>query len=151
MSLISDVYDALQARITAVLGSHLTLENPYALTECTDQVLTQGVGIAMGPGTNTNRFVGCSQMSIMRQFHVIITREVTATKFNTTYRASAEKTLFEDQKAILDDIESDPTLASSAVTQSIYVSDNGIEFVNSNKHNFMKLDSLIEIEYIQDI
>ncbi len=151
MSFISDVYDALQARITAVLSSHLTLENPYALEECTEQVLVQGVGIAMGPATNTNRYIGCQKMSIRREFHVIITREVTATKFNTSSRASAEKTLFEDQKTILDDIESDPTLASSSVTQASYISDNGIEFVFDGKHNFMKLDSLIEIEYIQTI
>lgn len=151
MSYISDVYDALAARVLAVLPNHLSLENPYALSECSDQVLTKGVGIAMGEGVNTNRYIGCDKMSIKRSFRVIVTREVTATKFDTTSRISAEKTLFEDQKLVLEDIENDPTLNSSAVTQSMYVSDNGVEFVLDNKHNFMKLDSLIEIEYIQDI
>lgn len=147
MSNISTVYDAMITRIAAKLTTHLRLPNPYKPNENSELFLKQGYGVALGPALNTNRLVAC-KLSIERQFFVSISRKYFALESSATNKASTEKQLLEDQLLLIQDFESDPTLNGSAF-KTVYVSDNGIEYVFGEKDQFLIINSVFSIEYLE--
>lgn len=149
MSDISTVYDAIITRVEAVLTSHKRLSNPYKPDENSEKVLNKGYGVRFGPGVNTNRQF--NKLSVERTFGIVLTRRVYATEQAASKKASTEKSLFEDQKLILEDIEGDPTLGTSVVVKAAYTEDSGLEFVFVEKDNFLSLESIITVEYFEDI
>lgn len=151
MAIVSDVYDALVTRVTTVLSTHSRLVNPYEILENNKQLLEKGVGIAIGPGVNTKRLVSC-QLSVARDFIVVVTRIVRANQFDITSRVATEKQLFEDQKLLIDDVEGSPRLGDpTAVTLSAFESDSGLEFIFADSNAFIKLDTIIRVEYIDSL
>lgn len=151
MGKVSNVYDALASRCVAVWPSHMRLPNPYKVEENYEQVLKQGFGIAFGAGENTNRMVSC-ELSVRREMLVILTRKVNANESNVTARVAVEKQLFEDQKLLIDDLESNPTLNDSVnVTSAIFVGDDGLNFVFGEKDNYIILTTRVSVEYFDNL
>lgn len=151
MSKATDVYDALAARLTAVFPSHTRLVNPYDIIENNKQDLEAGLGLQIGPGVNTKRLLSC-QLSVARDFIVKFTRIVRANQFDITSRVATEKQLFEDQKLLIDDVEGSPRLGDpTAVTLSAFESDSGLEFIFADSNAFIKLDTIIRVEYIDSL
>lgn len=151
MSKVSDVYDALVTRVSAVLPTHKRLSDPNFPEANPEKDLVKGWGIAFGPGENTAGTL-TNIMSVRRQFVIIVSRKVQKRDTDAVGRATVEKQLFEDQKLIIADVEGEPTLGNSdAVCVANYTSDGGIEFVHADKDNFLKLETVIEIEYREDL
>ena len=152
MSKATDVFDALVARLAAVLPAHKRIENPYVIENNSERVLNKGQGVAFGPAENTQRRL-TNQLSVARDFLVTITRKTIKKKTDSSGRAEDIQLLFEDQKLVLDDIEKNTTLLDStlSVAKSDYISDNGLEFIFTEKDNFIKIESVIRVEYIEDL
>ena len=86
------------------------------------------------------------------QYRPLCFLKVRAREFNITLKSSTDDALFEDQKLLLVDFESDPTLGDSVnVENTTYQGDNGVEFVFIEKDNFLKLDTIVLIEYFEDL
>jgi hypothetical protein len=151
MSKASDAYDALKARVAAVLPSHFVLPNPYAPEQNSELALKQGQGVKMLGAINSNRSLSC-QLSLRRGVEVVITRKYFGSEMMTSNKSSIEKALFEDQYLIIKEIEKDPTIAlTSVVVQTRFESDSGIEFVFNDDKPFLMIRSLFTLEYIENL
>lgn len=150
MTIASDVYTDFLARIEAVLPTHKRLPKPYRIEENSEQFLDQGFAIQIGPGVNTQRLLSC-QVSIRREFIVILTRKFIASELSRLPKQVVELNLLEDQRLITRDLESDPTLGSTNVANSGYVSDTGVSFVFTERENVLRLNSVFFCEYLEDL
>lgn len=150
MSNISTAFDNFKSMVASLLTSHLAITNPYAVEENTEGALTIGYGVIFGAAENTNRLVGC-KMSVRRDFRLVITRKFYAQELNITGKEDAAKSLFEDQKLVIAYVEKNPTIGSSAIAKIDYVSDNGIEFVFTEKDNYLKLETVFRVEYFETL
>lgn len=149
MSKVSDVYQAYLTKIGTLLPSHSRLSNPYKPDENPSILIKQGYGLQLGPGTNTNRNMGCS-LSVRREFTVVITRLYLAREDDGAAKAVTEKQLLEDAVLIQLDVERDPTINSTA-TSSFYISDGGIEYVSNDTDRFLKTEIKFESEYFENL
>lgn len=149
MSNISTIYDGLVTRLAALFPNHHRLGNPYDLEVNPDLTLTQGWGLAVGGGANTERYVGC-QASVERTFTVIITRRYIARENDADTKATTEKLLLEDLKTLVNDAESNYSIDSSTAIIK-YVSDSGIEPVRESQENYLHLSVVLTAEYFETI
>lgn len=150
MSKISDAYDALLTRIKAQLTTHIQLPNPYKPEENNEQQLRKGLGLRIGGGQNTNRSIGC-QLSVGRDFIMVLTRVVRANEMMTGAKESAIKSLFEDQMLVLKSLEQDPSLGIPSAANAIFTDDGGLEYVFTGKDGFIKLETTINVEYFENL
>ncbi len=147
---ISSVYDAFVTRIGAVLTSHVRLSNAYSIEENTEPALKLGWALQIGPAIKSPRHISC-KISIVRTFNLVLTRKVYASELDATAKASTDKSLLEDQFLVIEDVEGEPTMGSAVVAKSNFLGDSGVEFVHTDKDNFIKLVSQFEVEYFEDL
>lgn len=149
MTKISTIRAALETIILGVVSGYQKIPNPYELEKISNVILRQGYGIAFGPGSNTERQLSC-QLSIDRDFAVILTREVAATEHDASGRETIEKSIFEDQYLIIKAIEKDSDLLATA-SRARYVSDNGLEYVGLENSRYFVLVSTFATEYFENL
>lgn len=149
MSNFSDLYDAIVTRIETVLPNHTRLPNPYKVDENTELFLRQGWGVALTSGTNPNRNLSC-RISTLRSFDIIITRKFYSIEAGVTNKQSTEKELIEDQLLVIRDFCNNTSLPSALGVVN-FESDGGIEYVFSEKDNFLVLRSVFGVEYFDNV
>lgn len=150
MSAISNIYDAVVARVVAVFPSHTRLSNPYAIEQNPEGFLRQGYGIAIGPCTNTNRNL-CHKVSILRDIIITITRQYAAVETDIATKVTAEKLLLEDQIDLISDFMNNTTLSADGGIVS-FTNDGGIEQVfPGGRDNFIALKLTFTVEHFEDI
>lgn len=147
------------AEIKTMMGTLFTenngyyqLTNPYDIEENTETMHEKGWGVALGPGTNTNRQL-CNRLSINRTIVITLTRRRFANELDTESKESAEKSILEDQFTLIQNIELYPSLNNSVsgITKFVYVSDGGIEAALPNSDAYIKLASTFEMEYFESL
>jgi hypothetical protein len=149
MSKVSDAVTNLASLIETNLSGYQRLANPYLPENNPELLLKQGYGIRIGSATNTDRELG-AVISIERSFTVIFTRRFDLIDSDVEGKGEAELALVEDSIVLSKLIENDPTL-SGAAARSRYVSDSGIEFLYSNKNNFLKTEISYSVEYFESL
>lgn len=149
MSNISTAIDAIRTRVSTLLSGHKKLSNNRVIEENAALYLDRGYAVAIGPGVNTNRLVGC-KMSLNRSVIVTVTRAHFGVDLDTAVRDTLEKTLLEDQFLIIKDLEKDPTV-SEAVAKINYTNDNGIEEVFIEEGHFLMIQTIFDFEYFEDL
>jgi len=151
MSGVTTSFDTFLARLTAIYPTHKRLSNPYKAEENSELVLNKGFGLAFGASTNSNRQISC-QLSYQRDFIVVLTRVVRANEFAISKKDDTAKSLVEDWFLLVESVEKDPTLdVAGNQTNLQYVSDNGVEFVFSEKDNFYKIETTISLEIFENL
>ena len=148
MTSISNIRAALETMIDGVVTGYTKIANPYELEKISNVILRKGYGIAFGPGANTNREL--CQMSVDREFSVVLTREVAATEHDADGRETVEKAIFEDQHLIIKAIEADASVGGTA-SRGRYISDGGIEYVGIENSRYYALVSNFAIEYFEQL
>lgn len=152
MSQVSTAYDAIVTRLAAVLTSVAgwsKLPNAYELDRNPEIFLKQGYAIGFGNGSNTHRLLS-KTVSINREFNVSITRSLDQTELEVAGAQSVEKSLLEDLKLVIADIESQASLNSGQIFAS-YQGDNGIEFVDGETSEFLAIKASFVLEYFETI
>jgi hypothetical protein len=152
MSTISTVYDNFVSRVAAVLTTNNgwnKLPNAYAIEKNPQIMLSQGYGIGLSSGVNTKR-VQSSTLSIRREFTVTIVRSIDALDFDLSTRQTTEKTLFEDLKLVIADLEGNQTLNAGQIFCE-YIGDGGIEFVDGDTSEYLAIRASFATEYFETI
>jgi hypothetical protein len=151
MSNISDAFDAIKTLLETTFPTHKQLSNPYEVPENTTAALMKGWGLALGPGTNTNRNLSC-HLSVGRTISIPITRTRHGSSLITAKNETNEKLLLEDQYLLIKAMEKDPTVNDNeTITKMIFVGDDGIESVLSDNDHFITIVSRFELEYFEDL
>jgi hypothetical protein len=125
------------------------LTNPYNVGANTEKSLIQGWGIAIGPAENTFRNISC-KVSLNRSMIIILTRKFYAMDLNVIGKETVEKLLMEDQHEIIKAVESEPSISGVSINAS-YISDTGILRVFEDKDQFLKIESIFNFEYTEDV
>jgi hypothetical protein len=152
MSLISTAYDNFHTRVAAVFTSGAgwsKLPHAYIIDRNPEIYLKQGYAVGLGTGTNTKRLQS-NVTSISREFILTITREMPALDLEVSGRETFEKSLFEDLKLIVSDMETDSTLNQGQILCS-YQGDGGIEYVDGDTSEFISIRAIFLIEYFETL
>lgn len=155
MSNISTAFDAIKAKMQTLfteVNGYYQLANPYDVEENTITMHEKGWGVALGAGANTNRELSC-RLSVQRSISIILTRRRYANELDITPKEDAEKALLEDQYTLIKAMENEFALNNnvSGITRFTFSSDGGIESVLAESDAFIKLVSVFELEYFENL
>ena len=142
---IADIYDAIVTKISTALPTFQRLPNPYALDENTAILMRQAYGVAIGAGTNTERYVGCL-VTWQREYTIGIVTQVVNTENDTTGRALVEKDMIDAHRALLMAFEADSTLAGTCI-KAVINSDSGIDYIAGALSKFLAVEIILSVEY----
>ena len=131
------------------MTSHKRLSNPYRLEENNAQILKLGYGVAIGAGTNTNRFVSCRK-SYRRNFIVSVTRQFYARELDPEKKADTEKALLEDLRLICNDFFKNTEVASVDVKTDV-ISDSGIFSIYADQDNYLGISATLQVEFFENV
>lgn len=145
LSTVTEVYDAVAAKVGSLLPGFSRIPNPYAVDENTALLLKKGYGVAVGEGVNTKRYVGCIS-TWRRTFNIGIVHQVINTENDTEGKARVEKTVLEVQDTLLLGFERDPTLGGVVVKAEVE-SDSGVQYTAGDQGKFLALEISLEVEY----
>lgn len=146
---VSEIYDNIHVRLAALYPSSSRLPNPYQPEDNPEPYLKSGYGVRIGPGTNANRVIGC-QISIDREFTVVLSKKVYAREADGANKGVTEKALMEDVFTLINDVERDGTLNGSVVN-TMYVTDSGIQFVFGEKDQFVYTEVNLTSNYFETL
>ena len=149
MSKISDIYTALDGKISSVLTGYTKLPDSYSTDENNILYLQKGYGIGYGTGENTQRVASC-QLSMSQSFNVVIVNLVTTTDHNTTARNTLEKALMEDVYGLIKAVEKDSDLGN-ACSKASFTSHGGIELLEEFDARFFAISIDFEIEFFDSL
>lgn len=155
MSNITTAFDAIKAKMLVLfpeVSGYYQLTNPYDVEENTITMHEKGWGVALGPGTNTNRQLSC-RLSVQRDITIVLTRRRYANELDTPSKESAEKSILEDQYTLIKALEKDPTINSSVsgIARFVFASDGGIETILAESDAFIKLVTVFNMEYFENL
>lgn len=148
MGTISTIYDAINSVLASKLTGHTQLPNPYEVTTNTYLHLNNGYGIGVGPGQDTERYVGCL-VTWEQVYSVILVRRIVTTQNNTTTREAIEKNLLEDWDILRKAFYLNNTLSGNVIKTTV-TSHSGINFIDGDKLKFLGLEMQLVVEYQDD-
>jgi hypothetical protein len=152
MSLLTDIIDAIDARLLVVFPNHNILSDPYTIQNNTELALKQAYGLAIGSGLNTNRQVGCDIVTVKRDLVVTLTENFITRELDQTTKEATVKSLIEDQLLLIKEFEKDPTIQyslSNRVTNFLYVSDGGVQPIFSGRGDYLMIQSTFSLEFFE--
>lgn len=147
-TVIENIYDALASKIDATLTEYYRLPNAYDIEGSNFLTRTKGYAIACGPGVQTNLQINCS-VSWERVFLVTLANKIQTTDNNTTLRATVDKNLLADHRALLYAFYNDLTLGGR-VTDADVIDDGGIDLVGEEQ-KFLGIELTILVKYEEDL
>lgn len=145
---ISDIYDAIVDQIEAKLTTHKRIANPYVIDDNSFLQLQKGFGVIVGPGVDTQRYVGCL-VTWERQFTIILVRQITTTQNNIGSREVIEKGLLDDHDLLRKAFYLNSTLGGIAIKSTVS-DDGGIAFVDADRLKFIQIAMSLFVEYQED-
>ena len=152
MSLLTDIIDAIDARLAVVFPNHNLLSDPYTIQNNTELCLKQAYGLAIGAGLNTNRQVGCDIVTVKRDIVVTLTENFITRELDQSTKEATVKSLIEDQLLLIKEFEKDPSIQyslSNRVTDFLFVSDLGIQPIFAGRGDFLMVQSTFSLEFFE--
>ena len=145
MSKIEDIYDALVGLVATELPEYMRFPNPYVIDTNTFLHQRAGFGVSIGPGTDTERYLGCL-ITWQRDFNVTIVRQIMTTQNNTSLRAGIEKEILDDHDKLRKAIYLGNTLSGNAI-KSTLIADSGLNFIDGDRLKFLSMEMTVSVEY----
>ena len=142
---VADIYDAIISKIETVLPTFQRVPNPYSLDENTAILLRKAFGLAIGPGTNTERYVGCLA-TWSRDYTIGLIHQVVNTENDTLGRAMIEKDIIDAHRGLLLAFEQDSTLGAKCI-KAVISSDAGIDYIQGAQSKYLALELVLTVEY----
>lgn len=147
-TVIENIYDALASKVDSALTGYYRLPNAYDITSSNFLSRTKGYAIACGPGNATNLQINCS-VSWERVFTVTLANKIQTTDNNVELRASVDKDLLADHRALLYAFYNDLTLGG-LVTDADVIDDSGIDLVGIEQ-KFLGIEITVLVKYEEDL
>jgi hypothetical protein len=135
----------MHTAVTSVLTSHRRLPNPRDLEKNNEQFLKLGYAVDFLDQVIVPRSI-CDKIYYNQTVEVKITRKAIARDFDATGKGSIDKLLLEDRKLVYNELYKQDT-AVTGIIQISDLNDSGIEYVYSDKMDFISTSITVEIEY----
>ncbi len=120
------------------------LKNPYILDDNPETILATAWGVAALPSTNLERTASCIY-TLARDVEIVLTNVVYGTEMDVAKRQAVEAKLIDDQIRLIKAIDQDTAL-NDLLAKNKFIGDNGIEFVFTEKNNYLAIVSTWNIE-----
>jgi len=122
-------------------SGRIELPNPYEITANPEAFLDRGFAVvikerALNEGVNSPLYALNSLVSI------VLTNGVRDADLQVSSRLAAEEALYADAESLTNDI-----LQLYSITSRVFLGDGGIEYLDPNKHRFLKLELNFEFIY----
>lgn len=139
-------YDAIVARIAALLPNHTRLPDSYNIDQNPERFLEKGWGLAIGPGGDpTNRTLGKPRTTSIGMV-ITVTRKSYALDLVASAKAETDKSLLEDARAIIDDIwQNNFNITGSPIVR--FEGFSGVSPVKIEADSFLNISLNIGVEY----
>lgn len=147
MSAITSVYGALETFVGAQLTSYKRIPNGYNIEANSELILTKGWALAIGAGSNSNRFQGCKH-STSRQVTITLVNQASASEHDLAGHKAQELAILEDCYKLRKAIESDPDL-STTVAIATWTDDSGVQILEGDRFRFYRMALTFTIEYFE--
>lgn len=147
MSQVSTAFDLMITRLRALFPAeqnYFQLTNPYDVSDNNVQFLRQGFGLAIGPGTNTNRQLSC-KMSVSREFRIVLSRSLDALEFGIDNKDASAKLLLEDAFTAVKSFEKEFRLDDD-LFNTIFISDTGIQPLAIDNFSIIYMEMTFNVE-----
>lgn len=149
MTKIADIYDAIITKVEATLSGYSRIPNPYELDENTAIILRKAYGLAIGSGTNTERYVGCF-VTWQRDYTLGLVCQVVNTENDAVGRAMVEKDIIDAHRLLLLAFEQDSTLAGVCI-KAVITDDTGVQYLTGENGKFLAVELAISVEYQEPV
>lgn len=141
---IEDIYDEVCDLVEAALPNAKRFPNPYQMEVNALGRVDSAYGIVVGPGQNTERYVGCL-ISWQRTFTLRLLRKIVTTENNLGKRVTIEKGILADHDAVQKAFYN--STLNGQVIKTIVSDDSGIEFLDGDTLKFLLMEMTITVEY----
>lgn len=148
MTVIADIYTECVDVIETALPTHVRIPDPYNITTNTFLHMRNSYGIGVGPGTDTERYVGCL-VTWARTYNIILVQQITTTQNNIDAREIIEKSLLDSHDALRKAFYLNSNLGGLAIKSTV-LSDGGIIPLDIGGVKFLSLEMVLEVEYQED-
>lgn len=142
---IETIYTNLATVVGTALTGYTKFPNPYIIDANTFLHQKAGFGIAIGPGVDTQRYVGCL-VTWQRDFNITLVRQVLTTQNNTTVRVALEADILADHDALMKALFNNSTLSGYAISTTL-VSDSGLNFIDGDLMKFLAMEMTVSVQY----
>ena len=149
MSKMTDIHNAIIAKVEATLTGYKHIPNPYDANDNPELYLKKGFGVAIGPAFKIPRNIGCKR-SIERSFVVILVKQVTASDTNSTLRANIGLDLMEDQFSLFKAFELEDNIGGTGAATQV-IGDSGLDYIDGERQRFFLTEMEISTEYFEEI
>jgi hypothetical protein len=141
---IEDIHTELCTLIETELAGYKRFPNPYQIDANTFIHMTKGYGVAVGPGVDTERTLGCTSF-YERVFTVVLVNKMTKLQNDTDSREMVERDLLVDHDTLRKAIYK-TTLDGNCIKATLS-SDNGVQFIDADLQKFLAMELSVTIEY----
>jgi hypothetical protein len=152
---ITAVIDQLSTLIEGQITGVTKIPNPYDPENNSDLFLQNGYGIGYGPGTNTQRDIGCDRVSIEREFQVMLLRVVAATDQDATAIENSAKSVLEDELKLIKAIHFDDSMngggSPNVALQSNFTTSDPLVFLEGERGRYFQQITAFSVEYIEAV
>jgi len=149
MSKVADISEAIVALLAKELPTFARIPNPYNITENMAMLLRKSFGVAIGPGVNTERYVGCL-VSWQRNYTISVITQVDNTENDVIGRFNVEKELIDRHRAILMAFENNSTLDGICI-KAVVTDDSGIQYIDGQQGKFLAVEIALAVEYQESL
>jgi hypothetical protein len=135
---VSQIYDAIVAKIPTVLTSFMQLSNAYEIERNDGLTLNAGFAVAIGDARNAKLDL-TSQLQQQRTFSVMLTRQVAATEHDLTTSGSIAKQLAEDAFELVKALHKDGSINGTPTgicTDLQFEGDSGVTLLRVSDEGF---------------
>lgn len=143
---IATVYGKITDLIEATLPNHKRLPNPYDIGSNTFlHMIDQAFGLAVDPGTNTERYQGCLA-SWEQTYSIVLIRRVVTTENNTDARETIELNLLSDWELLWKAFENNNSLDGNVIKATV-LGNGGINFFDIKNQKFLSMFVNLSVEH----
>ncbi len=122
-------------------SGRIELPNPYEIIANPEAFLDSGFAVVIKPRSNTEG-LNSPARSIEATMTVVLTNGVRDADLKVSSRLAAEESLYTDATSLTNDI-----LKLPGITGKDFVGDDGIEYLNPEKHRILKLELEFNFTY----
>ena len=145
MAKIEDIHTAICNLVSSTVADYKRFPNPYQIDANTFLHMKKGYGVAIGPGVDTERYLGC-HVTYSRVFTLVLVQQMTETQNTTARRELIERDLLEDHDSLIKAVYNNTTLAGVVIKATI-TDDGGIQFIDGDRLKFLALEMNMTVEY----
>jgi len=150
MSKITDITDAMHTLVEAALPAYQAIPEAIDIVDNSSLYLEKGYSILISD-TEPNQATNKATLQQTRVFGVALVNQVRTTEHNADGIQDAKNTIMEDGFTLVKDLHyTNDTISGNAI-DTVFVGDDGIDFLEGDRNKFYVLTLVFEVKYRESL